>query len=78
MSNLDKFIIFLKELERANIKSTKECFKDLVKIITTDIDNSLAQILKDFLIFDIEGLSRFERIKLNEKQKLILERLFFI
>lgn len=73
MSNKDKFIMFFQKLEKANIKSTKECFKDLAKAITSDIDESLFEILKDFLILDISGLNRFEIIKLNDKQKKIIE-----
>lgn len=56
-------------LEKNNIYCSNSCYKDINKIITTNINTFIQNFSTDFLRKKFDQYNRFEKLNLNNRQK---------
>lgn len=59
----------LLQLEKHGIRSTKEFTKDLCKLVGSDIKCFVEVFYKDFIRKEFDDYNRFEKLKIDRKQK---------
>lgn len=67
MTKNEKLLRMFQVLEKNNIYCSNSCYKDINKIVTTNINTFIEKFSTDFLRKKFEQYNRFE--KLNDKQK---------
>ena len=62
--------LLIKNLQRHNIRCTKELEKDLQKLVTTDLERFIENFSKDFIRRNFDKYNKFEKLQnLTENQK---------
>ena len=62
--------LLIKNLQRHNIRCTKELEKDLQKLVTTDLERFIENFSKDFSRRNFDKYNKFEKLQnLTENQK---------
>ncbi len=69
MTKNEKLLRMFQVLEKNNIYCSNSCYKDINKIVTTNINTFIEKFSTDFLRKKFEQYNRFEKLKLNDKQK---------
>lgn len=69
MTKNEKLLRMFQVLEKNNIYCSNSCYKDINKIVTTNINTFIENFSTDFLRKKFEQYNRFEKLKLNDKQK---------
>lgn len=72
MTKNEKLLRMFQVLGKNNIYCSNSCYKDINKIVTTNINTFIENFTTDFLRKKFEQYNRFEKLILNDKQKKAL------
>lgn len=73
MEKSNEILRLLQYLQNEGIRVTDDFVKDIQRLIQTNVENFAAQFYKDFARKDFEKYNRFEKLKLTQKQKAMID-----
>ncbi len=73
MEKNNEILRLLQYLQNEGIRATDDFVKDIQRLIQTDVETFAAQFYKDFARKDFEKYSRFEKLKLTQPQKAMID-----
>lgn len=69
MQKNEELLRMFQVLEKNKVFCSKTCYKDICKLVNTDINIFIKNFTKDFLRKNFEDYNRFEKLSITDTQK---------